>query len=351
MKTHIRDTKDGPLWQVTLGAGVPGSGSEGPGSGSEGPGSEGSETEGPRPGSPGAGRVTATVTNAGAALVDLRHAGVARPLVLGHADPERYLENTDFFGPIVGRVANRIAGARAMVGSRSCRFDANEGDLTLHGGSDGAWRKLWTLDHADASRARFSLRLPDGHMGFPGTLDVTAEYRVSGAALRLTVTATSDRETLCNFASHAYYARGPETRLQVAADSYQPVDAANVPLGDPAPVAGTRFDYRAGKLLAEPIDHNLCLARHRGPLRDVARLEHPDCRLVFATTEPGLQVYDGRHLDVAGGLEGRHYRAGMAVALEPQAWVDAPNRGFADQVVLRPGDSYRQDTQITVETT
>ncbi|SIS98529.1 aldose 1-epimerase [Roseivivax lentus] len=297
----------------------------------------------------GSGPVRARVTNAGAALIDLRHAAVGRPLILGFDDPQRYLDNTQFMGPLVGRVANRIAGARAVIAGMPCRFPVNEGDLILHGGPDGAWRKLWTLQDASAAHARFALTLPDWHMGFPGTLEVVAEYRVAGAALHLNIEAVSDRETLCNFASHVYYARGPETRLRIAADHYQPVDARNVPEGDPAPVAGTRFDYRAGQPVTEPIDHNLCLSRHREARRPVAALIHPDCTLHLETTEPGLQVYDGRHLDLAGGLDGAHYGPGSGVALEPQAWVDAPNRSFADQVVLRPGNRYRQETAIRLE--
>ena len=38
--------------------------------------------------------------------------GVKRDVVLGYADPARYLVNTPHFGVMVGRVANRISNAR-----------------------------------------------------------------------------------------------------------------------------------------------------------------------------------------------------------------------------------------------
>jgi aldose 1-epimerase len=64
-----------------------------------------------------------------------------------------------------------------------------------------------------------------------------------------------------------------------------------------------------------------------------------------ATTEPGLQVYDGARLATqVAGLDGRRYRAHAGVALEPQGWPDAVNRpGFPSQE-LRPGEVYEQVT-------
>ena len=65
------------------------------------------------------------------------------------------------------------------------------------------------------------------------------------------------------------------------------------------------------------------------------------------STEPGLQVYDGFKLDVGPpGLEGRRYKANAGIALEPQIWPDAVNHSTFPEVVLRPGETYRQHTQF-----
>ncbi|MCE0505802.1 galactose mutarotase [Roseivivax sp. GX 12232] len=294
----------------------------------------------------GAGALSARIVNRGAALTDLRHAGVARPLVLGLADPLTYLTDREFLGAVVGRVANRIAGAHVRLGDRDYPLVPNEGPNMLHGGPGGTWGRIWQLEEASAEAVTLSLVLEDGDMGFPGRLHLEARYSCAGERLSLELTGRAEAPTFCNLASHLYYLRPPGTRLQVPAEHYQAV-SEGIPEGDPVPVEGG-FDFRTPVPLSDPIDHNLCLARHRAPCREVARLLTPDARLVLSSTEPGLQVYDGRHLDLPGGHAGARYRAGDAVALEPQAWVDAPNRAWADQVRLEPGERYRQETVVEV---
>jgi len=69
-----------------------------------------------------------------------------------------------------------------------------------------------------------------------------------------------------------------------------------------------------------------------------------------ATTEPGLQVYDGAKLNTqVPGLDGRTYRAHAGVALEAQNWPDAPNHDDFPGAVLRPGETYEQTTTFSFE--
>ncbi len=63
----------------------------------------------------------------------------------------------------------------------------------------------------------------------------------------------------------------------------------------------------------------------------------------LATTEPGLQVYDGRAPIRPGG------GAYEGLALEPQGWPDAPNRPGFPSVVLRPGETYHQTSVWTFD--
>jgi aldose 1-epimerase len=47
-------------------------------------------------------------------------------------------------------------------------------------------------------------------------------------------------------------------------------------------------------------------------------------------------------LGAVQGLAGASYGPFAGIALEPQCWPDAPNRAWAHQVHLAPGDAYRQ---------
>jgi aldose 1-epimerase len=302
--------------------------------------------------------LAATFTDLGAVLCDLRLEGHAPSLVLGLADRDHYPEFSNYMGATAGRMANRIGGARFSLDGRTHRTDPNFlGRHTLHGGAAGTGRRVWRVDAHEADRLRFCLDLDDGEMGFPGALRVTAAFRCDpNATLHLTYEATCDAPTLCNFAHHSYWCldSGPTLAdhvLTVAADRYVPVDEEMIPTGL-ASVDGTRFDYRAGRPLPADglLDHNLCLSDDRVALREVARLRSAasGVEMRLATTEPGLQVYDGAKLATpVPGLDSRTYRAHAGVALEPQVWPDAPNQPGFPSAVLRPGETYRQITEFS----
>lgn len=302
------------------------------------------------------GGLTARFLTWGAVLQDLRLEGHGPSLVLGLADLDAYLSHSRYFGATAGRCANRIGGARAAIDGVERRLDANWlGRHTLHGGSAGCGKQVWRVVEAGADRATLAISLPDGHMGFPGRLEIEADFALEAAALDIRYRATTDRPTLCNLAHHSYWRLddGVDIRghtLRIAAEHYLPVDADLIPDGPPAPVAG-RFDFRAARPLgdASPLDHNFCLAGARGPVRPVAWLASPRSRLtmIVETTEPGLQVFDGAPLALpVPDCDGRPIGPCAAVALEPQLWPDAPNRPDFPSALLRPGEVYAQHSRF-----
>ncbi|WP_259782383.1 aldose epimerase family protein [Aestuariispira ectoiniformans] len=297
--------------------------------------------------------LSARFLNYGATLQDLRLASVDRSLVLGFDEPVDYLRHADqYFGAMAGRYANRICEGRAVIGGRAVQLDRNFLDRhLLHGGRDGSSMRVWRVASRTTSSVTFVDRLPDGHMGFPGCLDVQVTFEIlSGPALSLEVEAETDEETLCNFAHHAYFNLGGSAsieghRLRIIADRYLPVTDTLIPTGALAAVKGSPFDFRKDAVLtAERLstgyDHNYCLAERRVDLRPVARLSAPegDVTMTIETTEPGLQFYDG------AGINAGPYRAYAGLALEPQIWPDAPNHTGFPSALLRPGETYRQHT-------
>ncbi|MGB3407106.1 MAG: aldose epimerase family protein [Jannaschia sp.] len=304
--------------------------------------------------------LTATFTDLGAILADLRLDGHAPPLVLGLADLDHYPEHSNYMGATAGRFANRIGHGRFEIDGTSYEADRNYlGRHLLHGGSAGIGKRIWEMLDHEADTIRFGITLRDGEMGFPGGMRIEAFFACApGASLRVIYRATCDAPTLCNIAHHSYFnLDGRDTVadhvLTVAADRYTPVDDDLIPVGV-APVAGTAFDFRAGRALPSDalLDHNLCLSDRQVALREVAQLRSTASGVTMriATTEPGLQVYDGAKLNTqVQGLDGRTYRAHAGVALEPQGWPDAPNHGDFPSAVLRPGETYEQTSTFTFE--
>lgn len=296
----------------------------------------------------------------GAVLHSVRLPGVPYSLTLGSEDLAAYEGPLVSYGSIMGPVVNRIEGARAVINGTECRFEANiPGGHTLHSGAAGTHNKVWTVLALGDDHLTLALDLPDGEGGFPGDRHVEVAYRLDGASLSLTISGQTSKPTLMSFANHSYWNLDGRHgyaghRLRVAADRYLPTTDALIPSGQIAPVDGTLFDLRQGRVLAgdssEFYDHNLCLSDARTALRDVAELTGTSgVNLTIATTEPGLQIYGG---DTMGsgrfvGHLGQPYGAHDALALECQLWPNAPHNPAFPPIALNPGETYRQDTRFT----
>jgi galactose mutarotase-like enzyme len=290
--------------------------------------------------------------------------GRRRNVLLGHADPQQYLDSSYYIGGTIGRYANRIAAGRFRLDGREVQVGTHDRGNHLHGGPDGFDRRLWAVVAQDDNAATLELVSPDGDQGFPGELRAQATYVVGPDQVSVTLTATTSATTVVNLTSHAYFnldGEGAGTidhhQLQVAADEYTPVDHTGIPCAGHAPVADTPFDLRKptsiGRVVrsgheqiaaARGIDHNY-VVRGEGLRTDAVLLSHVSgIRLEIKSDQPGLQVYTGNFLD--GGLtasDGSLLRQGDGIALEPQLFPDSPNQpGFPD-ATLRPGETYRAE--------
>lgn len=299
------------------------------------------------------GGLSATVLTLGAIVQDLRLDGIDHPLVLGAPDAASYLGPTRYFGAIVGRLANRIGNARFTLDGRDYRTDANFRDRhTLHGGSDGVDVHVWRIEARTPSSVTLSLSLPDGHMGFPGTIALTTRIALEDGALSFVLGATTDAPTPCSLTHHGYFNLDGSGDVRnhsvhIDADHMLPTTDDLIPTGEVAPVAGTRFDFRAPRPLGpEPCDRCFCLSDGPRPLRPVAWITgESGLALRVETTACGLQFYNGAYLRDVPGLDGRIYGPQAGLALEAQAWPDAPNQPNFPSAILRPGEAWSETTR------
>jgi len=304
------------------------------------------------------GTLSAAILTRGIALQDVRLTGVDHSLTVGFPTLEPYETTMSSAGTLVGPVGNRIGGASAVIDRQRFDFDTNfNGKHTLHGGAAATHKRLWTLvDHSD-THVELILEMPDAQHGFPGNRTLTALYQISDSTLSLTLTATTDAPTLMNPANHSYWRLDDLPTfdghtLRLAADHYLPTTVDDVlPTGQIVDVTNTRFDYRAARRLTPAtdglIDNNFCLSKTRQPLRPVAWLTGTSgLTMEMATTEPGLQVFDGHILarSDAPGNDGTAYQPHAALALEAQFWPDATNNPDFPSIILRPEDHWQQVT-------
>lgn len=287
-------------------------------------------------------------------VVSLRHPG-------GEVDVDAYRDPTrnPHLGGMVGRYANRIAGAGFELDGATHELVPNEGPNQLHGGPLGFDRRGWawsTIDgDVDGAGVVLRLRSDDGDQGFPGRVDVQVAYRLTASGeLHIDVEGVTDAPTVLNVTNHSYWnlagtssacadATIRSHRLSVAADRVVAVDGTLLPTGELVPVGGSVFDLRVPVALGELLD--------RSELRALGGLDHcyvldgsdPAAELVdpgsgrrvrISTDQPGVQVYTANH--GAGPLP-RH----AAVCLETQHLPDSPNQPGFPSAVLRPGATYR----------
>ncbi|MCP1372646.1 aldose epimerase family protein [Dyella lutea] len=316
--------------------------------------------------------VTARVITLGASLQSLtlpdRHGKMA-DVVLGYPAASTYITQPQYFGATVGRFANRIAKGQFTLDGKHYQLPINDGPNSLHGGTKGFDKVLWTITRVSKGPApSVTLRhvSPDGDQGYPGTLTVDATYTLDdNNQLTIDYRATTDAPTIVNISNHTYWNLGGEGSgsvlddvLTIPADHFTPVDATLIPTGEFRAVAGTDYDFRQGKPIGRDIrdgkepqllqghgyDMNWVISRHKAAkARLVARVADPHSGRVLSlySAQPGLQFYSGNFLDgTSVGKSGRIYRQGDAFVLEPQIFPDTPNQPAFGSARLDPGQTY-----------
>src|SRR4051812_48560175 len=115
----------------------------------------------------------ARIADYGATLVSLNvpdRQGVPGDVVLGFDDAASYLGDHPYFGCIVGRYANRIAGGVFELDGIRHQLARNDRGNHLHGGVAGFGRKTWRVESAGRTRVALAYFSPDGEEGYPGWL-------------------------------------------------------------------------------------------------------------------------------------------------------------------------------------
>jgi aldose 1-epimerase len=258
-----------------------------------------------------------------------------------------------FGGPaaVIGRVANRIAGAQFDLDGVTYKLAANNGKNSIHGGRKGFSQVVWTVEDAPMKNGESSVKLTylskDGEEGFPGNLKTSVTYALTdNNELRLDYEAETDKATIVNLTNHAYWnlAGGGsclDNVLWIPSDSYTPAGADLIPTGEVASLKGTPMDFSQPTRIGDRIeqlkpklngyDHNYLLGDSKG-MKMAARLTEPKSGRIMEvqTTQPGVQLYTANHL------------AHTAVCLETQHYPDSIHHKNFPSTVVRPGKPYKE---------
>ena len=316
----------------------------------------------------------ACVTNWGGRLVSVMvpdKNGKMTDVVLGYDNIAQYVAFPDNnYGGLIGRYGNRIAKGSFLMDGQEHNLTINNGPNSLHGGPTGFHARVWDAKQEDEHSVTLHYLSKDGEEGFPGNLDVTVTYTLTGQnELVITYVANCDKKTIINLTNHAFFSlaglNNPTPTVDnnivtINADFYIPIDEVSIPTGEVLKVEGTPMDFRTphtvGSRINEPFqqlingagyDHCYVLnKRETEALVFAAKCVEPESgrSLEVYTTEPGVQVYTANWHNGFTGYHGATFPARSAICFEAQHFPDSPNKGHFPSVVLKPEDTYHQVT-------
>ncbi|CAL5027077.1 unnamed protein product [Urochloa decumbens] len=319
------------------------------------------------------GDFSVKVTNWGARLMSLvlpDSKGNLADVVLGKDTIAEYVNDTSYFGPITGRVAQRISRGRFVLDGKVYHLYRNDGRNTLHGGGRGFHKVVWTVKEfvpdCDSPYITFYYRSFDGEQGFPGNLDAYVTYRLSSPyTLGVHMNATAlDKPTPVNLLQHVYWNLAGHGSgdvlghtLRLFASRYTVLDGELLPSsGRVAPVAGTPLDFRTPTAIGARIrqvmggkvvgyDANYVIDGEPVSMRPVAQVrDGASGRAVeLWANQATMQFYTGNWLNNTKGKDGKVYNQYAGFTLETMGYVDAVNHPEFPSQTLLPGQDYKHD--------
>ena len=312
------------------------------------------------------------ITNYGGIIVSLKvpdKNGQIDDVVLGYNTLTEYMENSPYFGALIGRYGNRIAKGTFELNGKKYTMAINNGPNHLHGGIVGFDKVVWNVKEIQLDNAiglELSYLSKDGEEGYPGNLNVTVKYLwTNDNELTIEYAAATDKTTVVNLTSHSYFnlaGKGDNLNheMMIDADKFTPVDDGLIPTGEFQSVEGTPFDFTSPTKIGARIDedneqlkygqgydHNFVINDYDGTLRKIVSVYEPmSGRLMeVSTTEPGVQFYSGNYINESMvGKEGLPYKARSGFCLETQHFPDSPNQPDFPTTTLEPGQKYSTTT-------
>ena len=299
--------------------------------------------------------------------------GEPQDVVLGYDDTTQYINDTEtvhtYYGPIVGRYANRIKNGTFTVDGVTSHIPENEhmGNDTLHGGTVGYDQRNWTVVSSNTSSITFSL-FDYGYEGFPGNVITYATYTVSEGprwTSRL-VSIPLDEPTPIMLANHVYWNLGAfvdttattvlnDTLYMPYAARYIEFDGIEVPTGTIGTVNGTYLDFTSPKQIGRDILQAVddcgtgCVGYDNAFILDRPRYSAPEStdlsvltmssnstgiQLDIYTNQQSLQIYTCDNLNGTIPVkESQQHVQGATtyvpqygcVVIETQQWIDGIN--------------------------
>lgn len=308
--------------------------------------------------------MTLQVSNYGACIIGLsvpdKNGGsvdvvVGLPSALEYTKAN-YLKKNLCLGSSIGRYAGRISQKAIRIEGKTYPLYHNDG-VHLHGGKEGFHKKLWIVDDAvygENPYVTMSYLSPHLEEGYPGNLRVTVTYRLTETnVLKIAYTAQTDKTTPVNLTNHSYFnlnGKGSvlDHQLMIDSEKYLEVDTRLIPTGRVLNSKHTRFDFMAtsqiGRSDFKGLDDTLVL--NDGHLNASLSSAKTGIQMEVYSNQPAMVIYTPKDSRFTGFSfkNGVTYSEFPAICFETQNYPDAPNHGDFPSSLLKPGETYCNET-------
>ena len=272
-----------------------------------------------------------------------------KDILLGYDNLAQYEASDAYFGAIIGRYGNRIAGGK---------FDLNDESYQL--------AKKIIAENSALIELRYLSK--DMEEGYPGNPEVKVTYTLdNNDQLTVNYEANTDKTFIINLTQYSYFNLTGDFKndildyeMVINADSFLPVNSELIPTGKFQDVLGTPFDFRNSKTIRRDIniiddqlknglgyDHCWVLNDQIQRFRFVASAHEPNSGRLLEkySDEPGIQFYSGNFLvGTLPSKRGGNYNFRTGFCIENQHFPDSPNQKNFPTVELNPGEKYFSKT-------
>lgn len=286
--------------------------------------------------------------NRGALIQDIKVG--EQHIVCGFDNAQDYkLKSNPYFGTTVGRYANRIKGGEFELDGAKFKLTQNEGNNTLHAGSNGFDKQNFygpVVKHKDGKfTVEFKVVDVDGTDGFPGTLETVVQYTIDNSSVEIEYEAKllGGDATIVNLTNHSYFNVSNNTiidgtQVKSSVNKFLELDVEKLPTGN-----------IVSRSIPETISSDVvlddCFVVDEGNLTDtrsnnlqpLIEATHPNSsiKLIVSSTDPAFQFYTG------DGVNCTQYGKRSGFCVEPSRFVDAIHLDdYKGQVVLKKGETY-----------
>jgi aldose 1-epimerase len=314
------------------------------------------------------------ISNFGATAISLfvkDKNGILSDIILGYENQSDYFKDEFYFGSVVGRYANRIAGDAVIIDNVTYKISTTNGGYHLHGGEHGFNKKIFNVTpFCNENQVGLILKYTSSHLeeGFPGDLQLEVIYTLDdGDNWTVEYKATSSKTTILNLTQHTYFNLSGNLNttienheLKINSDYYLPVNEHQVPTGVFENVSNSIFDFTAFKKIGSDIntnnkqlklsggyDHTWVLEKKAtSVIKNAASLVdyNSGIRLDVFTTEPSIHLYTGNFLENIIGKNGLVYGKRSGLCLETQHFPDSPNNPHFPTTILKAGEEFYSKT-------